>query len=43
MILTNSSRKNVTFLDVDANFLNGKIITDLHIKATDRHQYEEDF
>ena len=34
-----SSRKNVTFLDVDVKFLNGKIFTDLHIKATDRHQY----
>ena len=34
-----SSRKNVTFLDVAVKFLNGKIITDLHIKATDRHQY----
>ena len=34
-----SSRKNVTFLDIDVKFLNGKIITDLHIKATDRHQY----
>ena len=33
-----SSRKNVTFLDV-VRFLNGQIITDLHIKATDRHQY----
>ena len=34
-----SSRKNVTFLDVDVKFLNGQIITDLHIKGTDRHQY----
>ena len=34
-----SSRKNVTFLDVDVKFLNGKVITDLHIKATDHHQY----
>ena len=34
-----STRENVTFLDVDAEFLNGQIITDLHIKATDRHQY----
>ena len=31
--------KNVPFLDVDVISLNGKIITDLHIKATDRHQY----
>ena len=34
-----SSGKNVTFLDVDIKFLNGQIITDLHIKATDRRQY----
>ena len=37
--LHKSSRKNVTFLDVDVKFLNGQIITDLHIKSTDRHQY----
>ena len=29
----------ITVLDVDVKFLNGQIITDLHIKATDRHQY----
>ena len=34
-----SSRKNVTFLDVDVNFLNGEITTDLQIKDTDCHQY----
>ena len=34
-----SSRKNVLFLAVDVKFWNGQIITDLHIKATDRHQY----
>ena len=34
-----SSRKNVSFLDVDVKFLNGEIIIDLHIKASDRHQY----
>ena len=34
-----SNTKDVTVLDVDVKFLNGKIITDLHIKATDRHQY----
>ena len=34
-----SSRKNVTFLDVNVKFLNGKINIDLHIKATYRHQY----
>ena len=34
-----SSRNNATFLDVDVKFLNGRIITDLHIKATDRDQY----
>ena len=33
------SSKNVKFLHVDVKFLNGPIITDLHIKATDRHQY----
>ena len=32
-------RKNVAFLDADVKFLNGKTITDLHIKATDRHRY----
>ena len=32
-----SNRKNVTFLDVDVKSLNGKIITNVHIKATDRH------
>ena len=34
-----SSRKNVTFLDAKVKLLNGHIINDLHIKATDRHQY----
>ena len=34
-----SSRKNVTILDVDFKFLNGKFITDLHVKATYCHQY----
>ena len=34
-----SSRKNVLFLAVDVKFWNGQIITDLHIEATDRHQY----
>ena len=34
-----SSRKNVAVLDVHVKFLNGQIITDLHIKATDRHHY----
>ena len=28
-----SSRKNVTFLDVDIKLLNGQISTDLHIKV----------
>ena len=34
-----SREKNVTFLDVDVKYLNGQIIADLHIEATDRHQY----
>ena len=33
------SRKNVTFLDLDVKIIDCKIFTDLHIKATDRHQY----
>ena len=33
------SRKNVTFLDLDIKILDRKIVTDLHIKATDGHQY----
>ena len=33
------SRKNVTFLGLNAKFIDLKIFTDLHIKATDRHQY----
>ena len=33
------SRKNVTFLDLDVKILDRKIVTNLHIKATDRHQY----
>ena len=35
-------RKNVvekTFLDLTAKIIDRKIFTDLHIKATDRHQY----
>ena len=32
-------RKNVTFLDLDVKILDRKIVTDLYIKATDRHQY----
>ena len=31
--------KNVTFLDLDLKTIDRKIFTDLHIKATDRHQY----
>ena len=34
------SRKNVTFLDVDVEFLSGKTITDLLVKATDRYPYQ---
>ena len=33
------SRKHVTFLDLDVKITDCKIFTDLHIKATDRHQY----
>ena len=33
------SRKNVTFLDLDVKIADRKIVTDLHIKATDRHMY----
>ena len=33
------SRKNVTFLDLDVKIIDRKIFTDLHTKATDRHQY----
>ena len=34
------SRKNVTFLDVDVEFLSGKTIADLLVKATDRYSYQ---
>ena len=34
-----SLTENVTFLNVDVKFLYGQIITDLHIKASDCHQY----
>ena len=33
------SRKYGTFLDLDVKIIDCKIFTDLHIKATDRHQY----
>ena len=33
------SGENVTFLDLDIKILDQKIVTDLHIKATDRYQY----
>ena len=33
------SRKHVTFLDLDVKIIDHKILTDLHIKATDRNQY----
>ena len=33
------SRKHVTFLDLDVKIIDCKIFIDLHIKATDRHQY----
>ena len=34
-----SSKENVTFLDLIVKLLKGRLITDLHIKDTDRHQY----
>ena len=33
------SGKSVTFLDLDVKIIDLKIFTDVHIKATDRHQY----
>ena len=33
------SRKHVTFLDLDVKIIDQKIFSNLHIKATDRHQY----
>ena len=33
------SRKNVSFLYLDVKIMDRKIFTDLHIKATHRHQY----
>ena len=34
-----SSKENVTFLDLIVKLSKGCLITDLHIKDTDRHQY----
>ena len=34
-----SSEENVAFLDLKVKLKQGKIETDLHVKATDRHQY----
>ena len=34
-----SSRKGISFLDLKVSLTKGKLSTDLHIKATDRHQY----
>ena len=33
------SGKSATFLDLDVKIIDRQIFTDLHIKATDRHQY----
>ena len=33
------SRKKDIFLDLDVNIIDHKIVTDLHIKGTDIHQY----
>ena len=33
------SQTSITFLDVSVSFTNGKITTDLYVKATDSHQY----
>ena len=34
-----SSKKDISFLDLKVSLTNGKLSTDLHIKATDCHQY----
>ena len=34
-----SSKENITFLDLIVKRSQGKLETDLHIKPTDRHQY----
>ena len=35
----NSSKHSVPFLDLEVTLSNSKIVTDLYIKTTDRHQY----
>ena len=34
-----SSKESIPFLDVKVSVKNSKIITDLYLKSTDRHQY----
>ena len=34
-----SSKENVTFLDLIVKLSKGRLTTDLHIRDTDRHQY----
>ena len=34
-----SSKKDISFLDLKVSLTKGKLSTDLHIKATDCHQY----
>ena len=34
-----SNKENITFLDLDVNLFGKKLITDLHTKSTDKHQY----
>ena len=34
-----SNSKSIPFLDVNVKLVNGRLLTDLYIKSTDRHQY----
>ena len=34
-----SSKENISFLDLDVKFMDGKLTTDSQIKPTDKHQY----
>ena len=34
-----SSKEKISFLDLSVSLCNGNLYTDLHIKATDCHQY----
>ena len=36
-----SSKEKISFLDLSVSLCNGNLYTDLHIKATDCHQYLE--